>query len=267
MQLPVKRTVVSLRDYARAVIKAWYASERGFPARVSVAVLYAQYMIETGGRACWNWNIGNAKHVDGDGYDYIELSGVWEGVHPFVAARLIASGEAREDKNPVHVAAVGPNKVPIIFNPPHPATRFRAYPDLDTAMVSHLRLLKGRFAPCWPDVVRGDYRGFAHSLKAGRDGKEDTADDYFTANADAYAKGMASHFALFCSSPVYEEEMGKLLANMDAPTDSIPPDSPTVPVEVPEMRPDPLGHVDIVHPRVPLGRPALDGENDPEGNT
>lgn len=40
-------------------------------------------------------------------------------------------------------------------------------------------------------------------------------------------------------------------------------DTPTLPILVPEVRPDPLGHVEIVHPRVPLGRPALDGDDEP----
>jgi hypothetical protein len=39
-----------------------------------------------------------------------------------------------------------------------------------------------------------------------------------------------------------------------------PPETPTTPVLVPEARPDPLGHVAIVRPAVPLGRPALDGD-------
>lgn len=40
----------------------------------------------------------------------------------------------------------------------------------------------------------------------------------------------------------------------------IPDATPTIPSVVPEVRTDPLGHVAIVHPDVPLGRPALDGE-------
>ena len=259
MLVPTKRTVVSIRDYARAVIKAWRSIENESPRKESVAVLYAQYMIETGGSACWNWNIGNAKHVDGDGHDYIELRGVWEGVHPFVAARLIASGQARADSNPSHIKAVGPKKTPVIFVPPHPATRFIAYESLDEAMVSHLRRLQKRFAPCWPDVLTGNYDSFAHTLKAGRDGIEDTADDYFTANANAYARGMAPHFHAFCKSPIFEQEL-EAIAN-----ETIPPDSPTVPVEVPLVRHQESGSFAVVHPKVPLGRPSLDNEQGDDG--
>ena len=265
----VKRTVVSMRDYARAVIKAWFADTGEFPSKKSVAVLFAQYMIETSGKACWNWNIGNAKHKPGDGHDYMMLSGVWEGEAPFTAAALIARGEAKLDTNPAHIKAVGPNKTAVIYNPPHPATWFIAYPSLDAAMVSHLKRLKGRFGKCWPDVEEGDYRGFAHTLKAGPDGIENTRDDYFTAEAEAYATGMAPHFHNFVNSSMFDSELQAILGQMEAPTldqlpdDTLPPDSPTTEVLVPEMRPDPLGHVDIIHPKVPLGRPTLDDLDEP----
>lgn len=254
-QVEVKRTVVSMRDYARAVIKAWMADTGEFPAKRSVAVLYAQYMIETGGRSCWNWNIGNAKHVKGDGFDWVALSGVWEGVAPFVAAALVAKGDAVIDTNTLHQKAVGKNRTAVIFRVGHPASLFRAYPTLDAAMVSHFKLLKGRFKSCWPEVIQGDYRGFAHALKAGPDGKPNTWDDYFTATGEAYASGMSPHYFNFMNSGMFEVEVQEVLSHMERPTlESLPDgDETTAKVEVPAMRSDPLGHVAIVHPRVPLG--------------
>jgi hypothetical protein len=257
-QVEVKRTVVSMRDYARAVLKAWKAFFGNLPEKKSVAVLYAQYMIETGGRACWNWNIGNVKHFRGDGFDWVALDNVWEGVAPFAASALIARGEAVLDTNEGHIKAVGASKTSVVFKAGRPETLFRAYPNLDVAMMGHIRFLFERFAPCWTDVVSGDYHGFAHTLKAGRDGKENTPDDYFTAQAEAYATGMAPYYQNFLSSLVFDTELQEVLGTMEAPTldqlpeDTLPPDSPTLPVEVPEMRSDPLGHV-TVHPDVPLG--------------
>jgi hypothetical protein len=262
-QVEVKRTVVSMRDYARAVLKAGKEADGEFYSKKSIAVLYAQYMIETGGRACWNWNIGNVKHVKGDGYDWMALSGVWEGVHPVAAEALIKRGDAILDTHKDHIKAVGKHRVSVIFKAGHPASLFRSYPSLDVAMRGHLKLLKGRFGLCWPDVMEGDYRGFAYTLKAGPDGKLNTADDYFTAQAEAYAVGMAPHFFNFVNSMMYETELQSLIEAMDAPTLSqLPDDAPTVPVAVPEMRPDPMGHVAIIHPDVPLGRPALDDLDD-----
>ncbi len=193
-QVPVKRTVITLREYARAVLLAWQSDVA--PEKAAVAVLWAQYMIETGGAACWNFNCGNVKSQAGDGYDFHCLSGVWEGVSPAVAARLVAAGEARQDPSLDHAKAVGAGRVSIIFSPPHPATRFRAFKSLDEAMVDHLLLLQKRFSGAWPAVLAGDYRAFAQRLKA---------QGYFTASADAYANGMRRPFEEFMKSAGYED--------------------------------------------------------------
>jgi len=217
--VPVTRTVVSMRDYARAVLRGWHTVGQGLPKKQSIAVLWAQYMIETGGAACWNWNIGNVKHVPGDGYDYHMLKGTWEGVDKAVADALIAKGLAALDTNPSHVKAVAP-RVCVVFQPPHPATWFRAYPNLDAAMLSHLTLLaKKRYASAWPHVLDGDYRAFATALRAR---------GYFTATAEAYAKGMSGHYDSFVQSSVYEDERDALELIREAPTEPSPSRRPPV---------------------------------------
>ena len=52
-----------------------------------------------------------------------------------------------------------------------------------------------------------------------------------------------------------------IAAGANEPLAGIAHDAPTIPVEVPVQRPDPLGGI-IVHPDVPLGRPALDDLDD-----
>lgn len=252
--VPLVRTVVSMRDYARAVLRAWHTVGSGMPDKRSVAVLWAQYMIETGGAASWNWNIGNVKHVAGDGFDYHMLRGTWEGEPKAVADALIAKGLAVLDPNPNHQRAVAP-RVAVLFQPPHPATWFRAYPSLDVSMMSHLSLLaRKKYKRAWPYVVAGDFRGFAKALKEGPDGVENTRDDYFTASSQAYAAGMAGHFAAFVASPVFDEELAALISAREAETVPELPDPPSKPtVLVEESQP-------IVHPKVPLGRPTLDDE-------
>lgn len=199
---PTERTVVTLPMYAGAVIRAWHHVGEGYPSKEAVAVLWAQYWIETGGAACWGWNLGNVKKFPNDGYDYHCLNRVWEGVSKGMAQQLIASGQAVADPSPDHQKAVGANQVSVIFNPPHPATRFRYFPNLDVAMEDHLVLLaKKRFSPAWPAVIAGDYLQFARSLKAR---------GYFTASAEAYAGGMRAPFAAFMRSTGYEEAMSEI---------------------------------------------------------
>lgn len=198
--VPVTRTVVSLRDYVQAVCRAWSHVDDGPATKGACAVLYAQYMTETGGAACWNWNIGNVKHVAGDGYDYHMLRGVWEGVSEVTAANLVASGHAVRDTNTDHQKAVAPN-VSVVFQPPHPATWFRAFKNLDEAMVDHLKLLaKKRFSVAWPAVIAGDYRAFATLLKSR---------GYFTASADAYASAMRRPYEACMASSAFEDATGQ----------------------------------------------------------
>lgn len=207
-QVPVTRTVITLRDYARAVLLKWGGGLR--PSKATVAVLWAQYCIETGGTACWNFNVGNVKSHAGDGYDFHCLRGVWEGVSPAEAERLIASGEARRDPSADHAKAVDPKaegkRVSVVFEPPHPQTRFRAFYSLEEAMGDHLALLQKRFAGAWGAVLAGDYKLFAQQLKAR---------GYFTASAEAYANGMRRAYEDFLMSAGYEDAL-EVLAQADA---------------------------------------------------
>lgn len=199
--VPAVRTHVTLDGYARAAVKAWRIVGEGVPAKASIAVLWAQYMIETGNRDAWGWNIGNTKEVPNDGIDYHALNGVWEGASEAEAERLIAAGQATRDPSPEHAHAVGPGKVSVIFAPSHPASWFSDFPSLDAAMEHHLVFLARRFAPAWPAVLGGDYVKFAHVLGAR---------GYFTANPDVYAGGMHSHFDAFMKSTAYEDLIAEL---------------------------------------------------------
>lgn len=205
-RVPVVRTPVTLREYVRAVVRAWPEAPRAF-----CAVLWGQYRIETGGSACFGWNIGNVKWSPGCGYDYHCLSGTWEGVSQAEAARLISSGEAVADPSPDHAKAVGPYRVSVLFQPPHVATRFRAYPSLEVAMRSHLELLRKRFARAWPFALTGDVDGFAGALRA---------QGYFTASALAYASGMRPAVVEALASSAWDDARDELAA--EAAADTVP---------------------------------------------
>jgi len=186
------RTTPTLEAYVAAVVRAWTDVEAC--SREACAVLWAQYMIETGGRSCcFNWNIGNVKASDLS-RPWHALRGVWEGLPALEAARLVARGEAVYDANAAHQRAVAP-RTAVVFEPPHPATRFRAFDSLDEAMGEHLSLLRRRFSRGWPGVLAGDVVAFAAGLRA---------QGYFTASAEAYAAGMRAPFAKAMASDAFE---------------------------------------------------------------
>jgi hypothetical protein len=193
------RTVPTAPVFTRAVIDAWpiaFPEQPTVPPRKeAVGVLFAHYMLETGGLHCYGWNIGNVKYVPGRGYDYHCLRGVWEGESLANAQRLIASGEAVWDLDESHHKQCRPN-VSVVYQPPHPATRFMTYLTLADSMDEHLALLaKRRYASAWPHVLSGSVRAFADALKA---------KGYFTSSAKAYGDGMMGHFNHFMASEDYE---------------------------------------------------------------
>lgn len=197
-QIPVVRTVVTPQGYAKACL----IGDRTLT-KEAVGVLFAQWMVETGGRDCWNWNVSNAKHFAGDGFDYMCLTGVWEGVSPVTASNLIAAGRAVPDPSLDHAHAVGVGKVSVIFPPPQPESRFRAFPDLASGMAAHLKLLRERFPTAWAQVLAGNPRGTAYELGA---------HGYFTASAIVYGNGMAARFDPFMATSAYELAAEELAA-------------------------------------------------------
>lgn len=192
--VPAVRTTPTMAEYIRAVFLAWPAVETEPCTKAACAVLWAQYMIETGGKSCFGFNLANAKRVPGDGHDYHMLKGVWEGLSASEAGRLVAAGQATYDTSEAHKRAVAP-RVAVVFEPPHPATHFRAFPSLDVAMLEHLALLRRRFSRGWPGVLAGDVVAFARGLHAQR---------YFTASPEAYAAGMRAPFAAAMASDAFE---------------------------------------------------------------
>lgn len=200
-RVPAVQTKATLQVYARACVRSWNHVATGVPLEASIAVLWGQYMVETGGEHCYNWNIGNVKKVDGDGYDYHCLNGVWEGVSPAAAKQLVDSGQAKYDDNEGHKKMVGASRVSVVFFPPHPATRFRAYRTLDMAMAHHLLFLKKRFASAWQYVLSGDPVAFA---------KELGAHGYFTADPLQYARLMKPGFDAFIKATAYEDAVAEM---------------------------------------------------------
>lgn len=157
--VPAKKTPVTPAEMYAALRSAWVAKFGAEPSRASLLVLLAQSGIETADwRSMWNYNVGNVKR--GKGQPWTMLPHVWE----------IIRGER------------------VVFEPPHPQTHFRAFPDLEAGAAAYLDTMAGRFAKSWEAVVSGDPEAFARALKA---------QHYYTAPVDAYAKALAARFRAF----------------------------------------------------------------------
>jgi hypothetical protein len=137
-QVPDLLTPCTVSDLRDAIERAWIVKFDATPRRESLLVLLAQWAEETGwGRYCHCWNLGNAKHVEGDG-------------RAWCAFRCSEIIDGRE----------------VWFDPPDPATRFRAFESLDAGAADYLELLWHHFGRSWGAVLAGDPAAFARALKA-----------------------------------------------------------------------------------------------------
>lgn len=141
-------------DVYEALAIVWHrlmADEPG--SRASRLVLLAHWALETGfGHGCWCWNLGNIKHVAGDGQSYC-----------MVRLNEVIGGQVRW------------------FVPPDPATWLRAYTSLEDGTQDYLCRMRAEFRAAWPAVMAGDPALFCHLLKLAR---------YYTAPESEYTAGV-----------------------------------------------------------------------------
>lgn len=131
-QVPAVKTVVGPQHLYAVLRAAWRTQVQTEPRRTSLLVLLAQWSLETGGGgACIAWNLGNIKHVPGDGHDYA-LFRTWE---------ILRGQRVELDQT------------------------FRAYATLEEGAADYLATIRGRFGYAWPAVENGDVEDFAHKLK------------------------------------------------------------------------------------------------------
>lgn len=177
LKVDTQKTKFSKKDMTKSLIKSWIKVFEKMPKKEQVAIIFAQWSLETGqGDFCWNNNIGNykAKDVQNKIVKYIALNNVWE----------IINGKK------------------VILSKDDPGSWFLAFDTLDEGVEEHLKKLSGtRWKTSWSAVVAGDPVDFAHKLKLQK---------YYTAPEEDYKKLMNVYFKQFTSSRLYEEAFDEL---------------------------------------------------------
>ena len=155
---PDRLTPVNATDVYLALRRAWESQVTDVALdteqlRASLLVLLSQSAFETGFWKATHWfNLGNAKHVPGDGHDYTQ----------FRCSEVLGGKE-------------------VFIDPPNPGCSFVAFDTLDDGAAYYLTSLRKRFASAWPAVLAGDVADFAHRLKLAR---------YYTASEPVYTAGL-----------------------------------------------------------------------------
>lgn len=153
--LPDHLTFASAHDVYAAMRLDWPLVMGAAPRRATLICLLSQWAFETGrGRAMHAFNTGNIKHVPGDGHDFVQFR-----------CNEIIGGKA------------------VWFDPPHPATSFRAYASLADGVRDYLDLLMTRFGSAWGAAIAGDVAAFSRELHA---------QGYYTADEAIYTHGLVT---------------------------------------------------------------------------
>jgi len=213
--VPTVKTSYSPEELIKGFIEGWKKQFGTMPNKKSIAVLWAQNRIETGATsAMWNNNIGNVKYIpsknpeDDNNIQYMMLANVWE----------IINGKK------------------VVFQPPHKATWFRAFPTLTDGVAFHLDFLKNhRYKKAWAAVEAGSPSNFAHLLKEA---------GYYTAPEEDYSKAVALFFMRFIRDDTYE----KVLASLVAPEPAVVVEHVEKPVEEMPIAPQPVEQTESVAP-------------------
>jgi hypothetical protein len=182
-EVTTRTTTPTPRQVVDMLLSNWSAlNENG------ARTLTAQFMAETGGgKFCFNWNLGNVKSGANDPHMY--LRNVWEcdsqaGAEAQVAkanglARIATAAEIK-----AHGWKCPGVAVTVVFDPPHPQCRFRAYASLQDGakrwLEHHQRIARSN-AGYVTALNAGDIGSVAHALKQAR---------YFTAGEADYARLM-----------------------------------------------------------------------------
>ena len=194
-KIPAIKTPSSAKDVVYALASAWLRLIDDQPRLRSLQVLVAQWALETGwGTSMWCYNLGNAKHVAGDGRDWCYFN---------CGEELLASeADALRAADPGRVSIVrryvakGRNMASVRFLGEHPYNAFRAYRSLAAGAIDYLAMIHKRFDASWPAVIAGDPGAFSHAIKS---------QGYYTADEASYTKVLAS-----CHRSVLREVPGPL---------------------------------------------------------
>lgn len=196
-------TPVTPQQFLGALYHAWLELLGSPPPKKeSLLVLMAQSALETGRwKFVHDYNLGNAKSVEGDGHDYCYYA-----CNEILDAGAAAAYEAKSTPDAsAKVTEKRSDGLSVIwFYPNHPACRFRAFcvkrddgsldeeASLLAGMTDYLGLLYKKYSIAWKSVLQGDPVAFCAALKAAH---------YFTADLNEYMRGVVSLFNEFRTIP------------------------------------------------------------------
>ena len=214
LELQATKTPITKEQAIQALWQGWLTYFGANPPKKECLwVLAAQWALETGwGKSMWDYNFGNAKSIDGDGYDY----------QYFACDEILTTAQAQKylASAPPGTVAIRPyateGLADVWFYPKHPGCRFRAFTSAAIGAADYVKMVATRFSKAWPYVDAGDPRGFVHALKM---------QGYFTADETQYTNGLVGCYTVASKANVDYSGLGDLSAAASAQVDQVVADS------------------------------------------
>src|SRR5574343_484569 len=209
-QLPDLLTPITKAEALEALWRGYLAYFGTPPTRESLWIIAAQVILETGLKYCHNYNFGNVKSKDGDGFDY-QFFGCGEEVPLSMANAWKAKDPGLITLKRVYTVN-GKQMASVWIDPPHWVSRFRAFHTAAEGALDHIALLVKRFPNAWDAALRKDPQGYAHALRAAGN---------YTADETQYTKGLLGCFKIaketpvdYDSLPIMTDAQGDALMNL-----------------------------------------------------
>lgn len=183
-ELPDQITAVRTEDLYRELASAWLNTMPIRPTKSSIALLVAQWALETGwGGSMHCFNVGNIKSSQKDGRCWTFFP-CGEELPEATAVRMREAAPLLVVIRRVYKKEVDGKEISlasVYFRPKHPVTRFRAYRTARAGVLDYLMLIRNRFKAAWPAVLQANPAGFSRALKMA---------GYYTADEKEYSTAL-----------------------------------------------------------------------------
>jgi len=171
LYIPPEKLSITEAEGTYALREGWKKLYKKYPSDNSLAILWAQVVLETGRFKVGfhNGNFGNIKKRWPN-----PKYGITDDGHYFTMFR---AGEVLNGRHQM-------------FDPPHKQTHFRAYESIIDGAEDYIKFVsqKARYKKAWAELIKGDPKAYSHELKVA---------GYYTANEERYTNGVVRLFEEF----------------------------------------------------------------------
>jgi len=187
-EVQANQTDVSVQDMIKYIHKGWEVYFNSVPPnKESIWILISYWAIKTNwGSNVYNYNVGNLRSEDNDGYDYM--------FRPSCMFLNETEAESFKKQNPGKVSITSykdaKNNVIVWFLPDHKLSRFRAYQNICEGVVDYFCHLARCLSDSWAAIQTADVDAVGEALRGAGLASEPLRDAFGNGFVDVLQKYM-----------------------------------------------------------------------------